>query len=137
MTRGMPVLVHPRAHRGVERVKTRASRARGAVRRRRCRPGRGNDRKAELIRGPARSKPRETVEDVGLTTLSWVDRHNQAACTAISPKVPPAGFEETFYATKRTDQPLVLNQMARASSAHEAIHPPERAGREGMVYGDE
>ncbi|ARG71624.1 hypothetical protein B1T47_24455 [Mycobacterium kansasii] len=40
--------------------------------------------KAELIYGPARTGPWKTVEDV-----------------------EPAEFEATFYATKRTDQPLV------------------------------
>jgi putative transposase len=63
--------------------------------------------KAELIRGPARSGPWKTVEDVELATLSWVHWHNTARLHGYLGDVPPAEFEETFYATKRTDHPLV------------------------------
>ncbi len=64
--------------------------------------------KAELIRGPAREgRPWKTVEDVELATLSWVHWHNQTRLHGYLNDVPPAEFEETFYATKRTDQTLV------------------------------
>lgn len=64
--------------------------------------------KAELIRGPAREgRPWKTVEDVELATLSWVHWHNQTRLHGYLNDVPPTEFEETFYATKRTDQTLV------------------------------
>lgn len=64
--------------------------------------------KAELIRGPAREgRPWKTVEDVELATLGWVYWHNQERLHGYLGDVPPAEFEEAFYATKRSDQPLV------------------------------
>src|SRR5690606_37475116 len=64
--------------------------------------------KAEMIRGPAREgRPWKTVEDVELATLSWVHWHNHQRLHGYLADVPPAEFEEKFYATKRTDQPLV------------------------------
>lgn len=64
--------------------------------------------KAELIRGPAREgRPWKTVEDVELATLSWVHWHNHQRLHSYLSDVPPAEFEETLYATKRTDQLLV------------------------------
>ena len=64
--------------------------------------------KAELIRGPAREgQPWKTVEDVELATLSWVHWHNTSRLHGYLDDVPPAEFEATFYATKRTDQSLV------------------------------
>ncbi len=63
--------------------------------------------KAELIRGPARSDPWKTVEDVELATLGWVHWHNTSRLHGYLDDVPPTEFEDTFYATKRTDQSLV------------------------------
>jgi putative transposase len=63
--------------------------------------------KAELIRGPARNGPWKTVEDVELATLGWVHWHNHERLHSYLDDVPPAEFEEKFYATNRTDQPLV------------------------------
>ena len=64
--------------------------------------------KAELIRGPAREgRPWKTVEDVELATLSWVHWHNNERLHGYLDDVPPAEFEQAFYATKRTDQTLV------------------------------
>ncbi len=63
--------------------------------------------KAELIRGPAHTGPWKTVEDVELATLSWVHWHNTTRLHGYLDDLPPAEFEEAFYATKRTDQPLV------------------------------
>ena len=62
--------------------------------------------KAELIYGPARPGPWKTVEDVELATLSWVHWHNTSRLHGYLNDVPPE-FEATFYATKRTDHPLV------------------------------
>jgi putative transposase len=63
--------------------------------------------KAELIRGPARPGPWKTVEDVELATLGWVHWHNHSRLHGYLDDVPPAEFEQQFYATKRTDQSLV------------------------------
>jgi len=63
--------------------------------------------KAELIRGPARPGPWKSVEDVELATLSWVHWHNTGRLHGYLDDLTPADFEDTFYATKRTDQPLV------------------------------
>ena len=63
--------------------------------------------KAELIRGPARPGPWKTVEDVELATLGWVHWHNHSRLHGYLADIPPAEFENTFYATKRTDQTLV------------------------------
>ena len=40
-------------------------------------------------------------------TLSWVHWHNTTRLHGYLNDVPPAEFEAIFYATKRTDQPLV------------------------------
>jgi len=64
--------------------------------------------KAELIRGPAREgRPWKTVEDVELATLGWVHWHNHDRLHGYLGDVPPAEFEQTLYATTRSDQPLV------------------------------
>jgi len=63
--------------------------------------------KSELIYGPARTGPWKTVEDVELATLGWVHWHNTSRLHGYLNDVPPAEFEAAFYATKRTDQPLV------------------------------
>ena len=52
-------------------------------------------------------RPWKTVEDVELATLSWVHWHNTSRLHGYLADVPPAEFEQTFYATKRTDQTLV------------------------------
>src|SRR5215217_7987438 len=63
--------------------------------------------KSELIYGPARTGPWKTVEDVELATLSWVHWHNNSRLHGYLNDLPPTEFEAIFYATKRTDQPLV------------------------------
>jgi len=63
--------------------------------------------KAELIYGPARTGPWKTVADVELATLSWVHWHNTSRLHGYLDDQPPAEFEAAFYATNRTDQPLV------------------------------
>jgi putative transposase len=63
--------------------------------------------KAELIYGPARTRPWKTVEDLELATLGWVHWHNTSRLHGYLGDLPPEEFEATFYATERTDQPLV------------------------------
>ncbi len=54
--------------------------------------------KAELVRGPARSGPWKTVEDLELATLGWVHWHNTQRLHGYLGDVPPAEFETSFYA---------------------------------------
>ncbi len=63
--------------------------------------------KAELIRGPARSGPWRTVEDVELATLGWVHWHNTQRLHGYLGDIPPVEFETKFYAAQRSDQALV------------------------------
>ena len=49
----------------------------------------------------------ETVEDVELGTLGWVHWHNHERLHSYRGDLPPTKFEESLYATKRTDQTLV------------------------------
>jgi putative transposase len=63
---------------------------------------------AELIRGPAQDgRPWKSVEEVEPATLSWVRWHNHDRLHGYLADVPPAEFEQSVYATKRTDQSLV------------------------------
>ena len=48
--------------------------------------------KAEVIRGPARSMPWKTVEDVELATLGWVHWHNTPAAARYLGDVPPTEY---------------------------------------------
>jgi transposase InsO family protein len=63
--------------------------------------------KAELIRGPARTGPWKTVEDVEFATLGWVHRHNTTRLHGYLGDRPPAELETGFYAAHTTDQQLV------------------------------
>jgi transposase InsO family protein len=63
--------------------------------------------KAELIRGPVRSQPWRTVEDVELATLGWVHWHNTTRLHSYLGDLPPTEFETAFYAAPNTDQDLV------------------------------
>jgi len=63
--------------------------------------------KAELIRGPARSGPWKTVEDVELATLGWVHWHNTQRLHGYLGDIPPTEFETKFYAAQGSDQTLV------------------------------
>ena len=49
--------------------------------------------KAELIRGPARTGPWKTVEEVELATLGWVHWHNTQRLHGYLDDLPPAEFE--------------------------------------------
>ncbi|PVE14420.1 IS3 family transposase [Arthrobacter sp. Bz4] len=54
--------------------------------------------KTELVRGPARPGPWKTVEDLELATLGWVHWHNTQRLHGYLGDVPPAEFEQMFYA---------------------------------------
>ena len=57
--------------------------------------------KTELIRGPGRG-PWKTIEEVELATLAWVHWHNTERLHSYLGDVPPAEFEEAFYAAPTT-----------------------------------
>jgi len=63
--------------------------------------------KTELVRGPARPGPWRTVEDLELATLGWVHWHNTQRLHGYLGDVPPAEFEQTFYAGQATSSQLV------------------------------
>jgi len=63
--------------------------------------------KSELIYGLARTGPWKIIEDVELSTLTWVHWHNTHRLHGYLGDLPPAEFEAIFYATERTDQPVV------------------------------
>ena len=66
--------------------------------------------KAELIRGPARSGPWKTVEDVELATLGWVHWHNTSRLHGYLDDTPPTEFEAAFYAAQQAAPAGVGNQ---------------------------
>ncbi|KQY76455.1 integrase [Microbacterium sp. Root1433D1] len=63
--------------------------------------------KTELVRGPARPGPWRTVEDLELATLGWVHWHNAERLHGYLRDVPPAEFEQTFYADQTASDQLV------------------------------
>ncbi|MGY3567725.1 putative transposase [Sinomonas sp. RB5] len=63
--------------------------------------------KAELVRGPARSGPWKTVEDLELATLGWVHWHNTQRLHCYLGDTPPAEFENAFYAVQTGRERLV------------------------------
>ncbi|WP_248193757.1 IS3 family transposase [Micrococcus endophyticus] len=63
--------------------------------------------KAELVRGPARPGPWRTVEDLELATLGWVSWHTTQRLHGYLGDVPPAEFEDTFYAVEAGREQLV------------------------------
>jgi len=62
--------------------------------------------KAELIRGPARSSPWKTIEEVELATLAWVHWHNTQRLHGYLGDLPPAELEARFYAARQGDKAL-------------------------------
>ena len=50
--------------------------------------------KAELIRGPARTGPWKTIEEVELATLGWVHWHNTQRLHGYLDDLPPVEFEQ-------------------------------------------
>jgi transposase InsO family protein len=74
--------------------------------------------KTELVRGPARSGPCRTVEDLELATLGWVHWHNTQRHHGYLGDVPPVEFEQGFYAGQTTSSQLVgINWRKSPSNA--------------------
>lgn len=63
--------------------------------------------KAELVRGPAKTRPWKTIDDLELATLGWVHWHNTQRLHGYLGDVPPAEFEHTFYAGVTSAKELV------------------------------
>jgi putative transposase len=61
--------------------------------------------KAELIYGPARSGPRNTIEDVELATLGWVHCHNTSRLHGSLDDLPPAEYKAAFYDAQGATKP--------------------------------
>jgi hypothetical protein len=60
---------------------------------------------AELIRGPARSGPWKTVEEVELATLGWVHWHNTQRLHGYLNDLPPVEFEQLHAAQAAFQDP--------------------------------
>jgi len=61
--------------------------------------------KAELIRGPARTGPWKTVEEVELATLGWVHWHNTQRLHGYLGDLPPVEFEQLHAAQTALEAP--------------------------------
>jgi putative transposase len=76
--------------------------------------------KAELIRGPARTGPWKTVEEVELATLGWVHWHNTQRLHGYLGDRPPAEFEQLHAAQAAVDDPdpedLPVGSVARRAA---------------------
>ncbi|AZI58634.1 hypothetical protein EH165_11305 [Nakamurella antarctica] len=74
----------------------------------RTRPSRQNGYfKAGLARVPAGPGSWQTVENLELATLGWVHWHNIQRLQGYLGEIPPAEFEDTFYAGQTTSTQLV------------------------------
>lgn len=62
--------------------------------------------KAELVRGPDHPGPWKSIEELELATLGWVHWHNQERLHGFIGDVPPAEFEQAFYAENRQEDVL-------------------------------
>ena len=63
--------------------------------------------KPELVRGPARSWPWKAIDDLELATVGGVHWHNTQRLQSYLSDVPPAEFEESFYAGVASAKELV------------------------------
>ena len=67
--------------------------------------------KAELVRGPEHPAPWKTIEELELATLGWFHCHKNERLHSFIGDVPPAEFEETFYAETRQAKALAENTI--------------------------
>jgi transposase InsO family protein len=76
--------------------------------------------KAELIRGPARTGPWKTIEEVELATLGWVHWHNHQRLHSYLHDLPPAEFEALHAAQSALGAPdpgeLPVTEPARRAA---------------------
>jgi len=78
--------------------------------------------KAELVRGPDHPGPWKSVEELELATLGWAHWHNQERLHGFIGDVPPAEFEETFYAEHRQAKALAEKHNSGVSIKPRAVH---------------
>jgi putative transposase len=82
--------------------------------------------KAELIRGPARTGPWKTVEEVELATLGWVHWHNTQRLHGYLGDLPPAEFEQHHAAQAALEDPDRQDLPVRSVAGRAADRLPER-----------
>jgi transposase InsO family protein len=88
--------------------------------------------KAELIRGPARTGPWRTIEEVELATLGWVHWHNTQRLHGYLGDLPPAEFE-ALHATREALDSGVLSVAREARKAAERLPQPHLDGVDGEI----
>jgi Integrase core domain len=88
--------------------------------------------KAELIRGPARTGPWKTVDEVELATLGWVHWHNTQRLHGYLRDLPPAEFEALHAAREDLDSG-VLSVARPARKAAERLPQPHLDAVEGQI----
>ena len=91
--------------------------------------------KAELIRGPARTGPWKTIEEVELATLGWVHWHNTQRLHGYLGDLPPAEFEK-LHSTRRAPDPGVLSVAEPAPRAAEGLLHPHLDAVEAQITVD-
>ncbi len=82
--------------------------------------------KAELIRGPARSGPWKTIEEVELATLGWVHWHNTQRLHGYLGDLPPVEFEQLHAARGELEVPDPVDLSATAPARRAADRLPAR-----------
>ena len=88
--------------------------------------------KAELIRGPARTGPWKTVEEVELATLGWVHWHNTQRLHGYLGDLPPVEFEQLHAARQALDSG-VLSVTRPARRAAERLPQPHLGALKGEI----
>jgi hypothetical protein len=88
--------------------------------------------KAELIRGPARTGPWKTIEEVELATLGWVHWHNTQRLHGYLGDLPPAEFEQ-LHAARQPLDPGVLSVARLARKAAQRLPQAHLDAVEGEI----
>ena len=88
--------------------------------------------KAELIRGPARTGPWKTIEEVELATHGWVHWHNTQRLHGYLGDLPPAEFEQ-LHAARQPLDPGVLSVARLARKAAERLPQAHLDAVEGEI----
>jgi putative transposase len=82
--------------------------------------------KTELIRGPARTGPWKTIEEVELATLGWVHWHNHQRLHGYLNDLPPAEFEALHASHSRLQTPDPGDLPVAEPTRRAADRLPER-----------
>ena len=81
--------------------------------------------KAELIRGPARTGPWKTIEEVELATLGWVHWHNTQRLHGYLGDLPPIEFEALHAARGELEAPAPDDLAVAGADPRAADRLPE------------